>query len=267
MSDPIKPSGAHRPIPKPIVEHGPAKKHHTHSTDAAHGGHSPAGTASHASTVGESLLERAHHAAEHTLKHMKKDLVDAGMGKFKNVKKGTKAWGRHLTKLQKVQRQAKTAVAASKTAKLAKVFNAGGKALSVAGPVLNGVAQYGESTAQTKTGKAVNALGAGVVDGVLTKAVPVVAAVDAAASLLLPDSVMKKTGGGINGTLNTSVRVITTTAEGLITGDTRGMEAFHEKSKKGDYGVVFQAASEAGDYWAQHGVVGGLKNAWSAIWD
>jgi len=133
--------------------------------------------------------------------------------------------------------------------------------------VLNGVWQYGESTSTTTAGKTINAIGAGAVDGVLTKAVPVVAAVDAAASLVLPESVMKKAGGGIGGTLNTSVRAITTVGEGLVTGDTRGMENFHEKSVKGDYGVVFQAASEAGEYWAEHGVVGGLKNAWSAIWD
>ena len=66
-----------RPVSVPTTPHAP-ETHDAHSPTAAHGadhgGHSPALTASHASTVGEQVLEKAHHMAEHALKHMKKDL-------------------------------------------------------------------------------------------------------------------------------------------------------------------------------------------------
>src|SRR6185436_9704275 len=119
-------------------------------------------------------------------------------------------WGRYLTKMQKISKDAKATVAASKAAQASKIFKVAEKGLGIAGPVLNGAWQYGESTATTTAGKTINAIGAGAVDKVLTKAVPVTAAIDAAANLVLPADVMKKAGGGIGGTLNTSVRAITT---------------------------------------------------------
>lgn len=38
-----------------------------------------------------------------------------------------------------------------------------------------------------------------------------------------------------------------------------------EKSKKGEYGKVMQASSEAGQFWADHGIVGGLKEFGHAL--
>lgn len=52
---------------------------------------------------------------------------------------------------------------------------------------------------------------------------------------------------------------VTAIAEGLSTGETAGMESFHEASKAGKYGKVMALASEAGDFWADRGIVGGLK--------
>ena len=37
------------------------------------------------------------------------------------------------------------------------------------------------------------------------------------------------------------------------------MAKFHSRSKNGDYGVLLKASSEAGDYWNDNGVKGGLS--------
>jgi hypothetical protein len=59
--------------------------------------------------------------------------------------------------------------------------------------------------------------------------------------------------------MQNSSRAAVTLVEGVLTGDTRGMLSFHEQSLKGEYGAVFQKASEAGDYWADKGIKGGLS--------
>ena len=81
--------------------------------------------------------------------------------------------------------------------------------------------------------------------------------------LVIADAI---TGGEVSDHYKGTASVITVTAEGLITGDTTGMESFHEKSKNGEYGTIMREASEAGDYWAEKGVVGGLKEFGSAVW-
>jgi hypothetical protein len=45
------------------------------------------------------------------------------------------------------------------------------------------------------------------------------------------------------------------------------MAKFHERSKRGDYGKVMQASSEAGDYWANKGLKGGLSEFFEAVAD
>ena len=62
-----------------------------------------------------------------------------------------------------------------------------------------------------------------------------------------------------------SIDTIVTTGEGLFTGSTRGMEQIHQRQLSGESGWVFQKAAEAGDFWAQHGVGGGLGMFWDEV--
>jgi WXG100 family type VII secretion target len=62
-----------------------------------------------------------------------------------------------------------------------------------------------------------------------------------------------------------SIDTIVTTGEGLITGSTRGMESIHQRNLSGANGWVFQQAAEAGNFWAEHGVGGGLKMFWNEV--
>ena len=69
------------------------------------------------------------------------------------------------------------------------------------------------------------------------------------------------TGGFIVATgemVQTSSRAFVTLVEGIFTGNTRGVGLFHERSIKGEYGEIFKAASEAGEYW-EKGIIRGLK--------
>ena len=60
----------------------------------------------------------------------------------------------------------------------------------------------------------------------------------------------------------------TSIAEGsMAAGDTRAMDSFRETSMSGDYGVVMQAASESGEYWADTGIIGGLEEFGSELSD
>jgi hypothetical protein len=43
------------------------------------------------------------------------------------------------------------------------------------------------------------------------------------------------------------------------------MAIFHERSKAGDYGQLMQSASEAGDFWAEKGLLGGLSEFLEAV--
>lgn len=62
-----------------------------------------------------------------------------------------------------------------------------------------------------------------------------------------------------------SIDTIVTTGEGLFTGSTRGMEQIHQRQLSGQSGWVFQKAAEAGDFWAEHGVGGGLGMFWDEV--
>ncbi|MFI7482634.1 hypothetical protein ACH9EU_09465 [Kocuria sp. M1R5S2] len=125
-----------------------------------------------------------------------------------------------------------------------------------AAALLEGVSAYLTTKNRTGAGKIADAaLTAG--SGALVVANPATALAD----LFLPKdyklSTMYRGGSG----------AITSLGEGLITGDTSAMESFHEASKRGEYGKVMQVSSEAGDYWAEHGVVGGLKSFGRELWD
>lgn len=150
--------------------------------------------------------------------------------------------------------------AATRTASSASRIRAAGTALNVAGGVLTGVDQYNNSNAQTTTGRATSATGAGSLAVAVGARHPYLAAADAAANLLgAPETP--------SNVLNRSVDTIATVGEGLITGDTRGMENLHQRNLRGDHGPVFQAAAEAGDFWAEHGVAGGLSMFGDAVGD
>jgi hypothetical protein len=124
------------------------------------------------------------------------------------------------------------------------------------GALLEGVNAYQTSKNQTTGGKVADAaLSAG--GGALVVANPIVALTDVFAPKGYKPSEVYRGGAG----------AVTAIGEGVITGDTRAMEGFHEASKRGEYGKVMQASSEAGDYWAEKGVVGGLKEFGSAVLD
>jgi hypothetical protein len=124
------------------------------------------------------------------------------------------------------------------------------------GALLEGVNAYQTSKNQTQAGKVADAaLSAG--GGALVVANPVVAIADVFAPKGYKPSEVYRGGAG----------AVTAIGEGVVTGDTRAMEGFHEASKRGEYGKVMQASSEAGDYWAEKGVVGGLKEFGSALAD
>lgn len=130
------------------------------------------------------------------------------------------------------------------------------RGLVVAGAVLEGVVSYTDSPAQTVAGKVSNAaLGAG--GGALVMVNPVVAVGD----LVAPK------GYTLSEIYRGGATAISSIAEGFATGNTSAMDKFHRRSLNGDYGAVMQAASEAGEYWTEKGITGGLKEfAQSVQW-
>jgi hypothetical protein len=128
------------------------------------------------------------------------------------------------------------------------------RSLIIVGAAVEAVESYIDSPAQTTGGRVVNgALGAG--SGALTMANPYVALIDLAA----PKGY--KPGELFHGTAD----AVTAIGEGVATGDLRAMDEFHKRSMHGDYGRVMKAASEAGEYWAEKGIVGGLKEFADAV--
>jgi hypothetical protein len=134
-----------------------------------------------------------------------------------------------------------------------------GTAANVLGGVLTGIDQYGSSNAETTAGKSVSATGAGVTNFLFNQGLPVTAVVDSLVGLGLGQIDEKNADGSINATrngvknstigntLNKSIDTITSLGEGLITGETGGMEKTHEALKRGDGGMLLQGASAAGD--------------------
>jgi hypothetical protein len=130
------------------------------------------------------------------------------------------------------------------------------KATLVVGVALAGVIAYVDSPAQTQAGKVTNAaLGAGT--GAMTMMHPGVLVVD----LFAPQGY--KPSEHFQGT----AAAVAVVGEGVLTGNTQAMDLFHQKSKRGDYGKLMQASSEAGEYWAEKGVAQGLKEFAQEFWD
>lgn len=131
-----------------------------------------------------------------------------------------------------------------------------GRVLIGAAALFEGISAFVTSKNRTTAGKVADATLAGA-SGALVVANPVTALAD----FVLPkDYKLSKMYRGGSG-------AVTALGEGLLTGDTSAMEGFHEASKRGEYGKVMQLSSEAGDYWAEHGVVGGLKEFGRELWD
>jgi hypothetical protein len=125
------------------------------------------------------------------------------------------------------------------------------------GAALEGVASYADSVAETQAGKIANAaLGAG--SGALTMLNPYVAIGDVLAPKGYKLSELYHGGAGAVTALGEAVFRYDRTKEGVLIFDTRPLDAFHQRSMEGDYGKVLQAASEAGEYWADKGISGGL---------
>jgi len=128
------------------------------------------------------------------------------------------------------------------------------RGLQVFGGLVEGFAGYVDSNNKTTGGKLANGALAGG-GGALVMANPWVAGAD----MLAPE------GYKLSEVYRGGAGAVSSIAEGMITGDTRGMDEFHGRSKRGDYGVVMKQASEAGDYWAQHGIGGGLALGWENL--
>lgn len=128
------------------------------------------------------------------------------------------------------------------------------KGLMVVGAGIEAYAGFIDSNNKTTAGKVANGALAGG-GGALVMANPLVAVGDLVAPKGYKLSEVYRGGAG----------AISAIGEGVITGDTRAMDDFHNRSKNGDYGKVMKASSEAGDYWAKHGVGGGLKLGWDNL--
>lgn len=123
---------------------------------------------------------------------------------------------------------------------------------SILGPAMTTADQYLNSTAVTPLGKA---LDSGLATWMDSKVNPSVALFDAVMGLY-PGADQYT----ISNHMSTSVRAIVTLSEAIGRWDAQGIESFHARSLGGEYGPLFQAASQAGDYYTEHGVVGGFVN-------
>jgi hypothetical protein len=177
---------------------------------------------------------------------------------YKSVQSGLKATA--LVKLGTAAAELEMALNGSRVGRMlmttgrvvaSKPFTRG---LIVIGAGLEAVAGYADSSAQTTAGKVTNAAlgGAG---GALTMVNPAVAAVDLVVPKgYKPSEVFRGTAGAL-----------TVIGEAFLTEDTKPLDEFHKKSMEGHYGKVMQAASEAGEYWADKGIVDGLKEFTDAV--
>jgi len=53
----------------------------------------------------------------------------------------------------------------------------------------------------------------------------------------------------------------------LVTGDIAGLERVNQNNLSGKNGAVLKVAAESGEWWAEHGFVGGMKEFGSALKD
>ena len=133
----------------------------------------------------------------------------------------------------------------------AKSFKSLGKVLNVAGAAVTAYDQYSKRTTQTTVGSVVDVGGATALT-LLVGSTPIGAGILGVDSLLL--------GGQGSETMQATVRLTVTYGESLWTGDQEGMRQFHERSLKGEFGVVskyLSTPSPAGpvpDYYVTSGV-------------
>lgn len=144
----------------------------------------------------------------------------------------------------------------ARAAGIADWLKKGSTGLSALGAGATAVGQGMSSSAETWIGKITSGGAAGAFSWA-TRSNPYVFAGDMlgmATGLDGPSTIM-----------NSSFESIVVTGEGLISGSTRGMESLHQRQLNGEWGGVFKAAAEAGDFWADHGVVGGLGMFWDEV--
>lgn len=180
------------------------------------------------------------------------------LGEYRAVQRG--AQGEALLKLGEAASRLETALSTSRVG--SKLLTVGRitvsknfvRGLIVVGAACEAVSSYTDSTARTFGGKAANAvLGAG--SGALTMLNPYVAAGD----LVAPD------GYKLSQIYHGGAAAVSALGEGILTNDSRAMDDFHRRSMQGSYGKVIQAASEAGEYWANKGISGGLREFVEAV--
>jgi LysM repeat protein len=125
----------------------------------------------------------------------------------------------------------------------------------------------------TVEGKAANYFAQSAVGGMLVKLSPALAIGDTAVGLLdaglavggVPTRFQPGTYISPGKVLGSSVDNITGFADAVYSGDTAGLDNLHERNLSGKNGWLFQQAAQAGDYWAQFGIGGGLKNFWNTV--
>ncbi len=122
------------------------------------------------------------------------------------------------------------------------------RALIVVGAACEAVESYTDSPAVTRGGKAANAvLGAATTVALMSH--PIVAGVDALAP----------TGYKLSEVYHGGAAAVTAIGEGTLRNDSKPMNTYHRRSMEGHHGKILQATSEAGEYWADRGVGGTLK--------
>lgn len=129
------------------------------------------------------------------------------------------------------------------------------KAVIGFGAAVAGIVSYLDSPAATTEGKVAN----GVL-GAAAGTLPLLNPVTIAADLFAPKGY--KPSEHFKGTAAS----LTVIGEALITGDAAGLDNFHQRSMRGEYGKLMQASSEAGEYWNEKGVAGGLQEFASEFW-
>ncbi len=148
--------------------------------------------------------------------------------------------------------------AAARTASTASRLKTTGKVLGVVGGAFTAIDQSTNSSAESTEAKVLSGTLAGTATYAVGMTNPYLAASDAVANLAgAPD-----TPGNV---LNKSIDTIVTIGEAAVNQDMRAIDNLNARNLRGDNGVVFQAAAEAGEYWAEHGIIGGLSNFWDAV--
>ena len=127
--------------------------------------------------------------------------------------------------------------------------------LSVIGAAANGLSQGLNSDATTTTGQVVTGVGTAGLSFAASGLHPGVTALDLA------------TGGAVSQNLNNGISAPVTIVDGLVTGDSEGMENLHQRNLDGENGPIAREAAESGDFWAKHGIRGGLGALYSSIVD